>query len=81
LQAVSSPNGLYRAGIGSGANERFIRALAEQELERADDDRFTRAGFPGDCNEARPELPLEFFHERKILDSQQGENGHGKVDG
>jgi hypothetical protein len=50
-------------------------------LQRTDDDRFTCTGFSGNCNEARSELPLEFFHERKILDSQQSEDGHGKVDG
>ncbi len=75
LQVLSAENCLDCAQVGPGANQRFVGALAEQELQRPDDDRFARAGFSGDSNEARPELPLEFFHEREILDSQQSEDG------
>ena len=78
MQTVAAKNALHRAKIGSGANERFIGALAEQKLQRADDDGFTRAGFTGDGDEARRHLPFELFHEREIFYSQQSENsGHG----
>src|SRR2546426_54515 len=70
FQIVAGKDCLDCAEIGPGANDRLIRAFTEQQLQRTDDDRFARAGFPGDGNEARPELPLEFFHEREISDSQ-----------
>ena len=77
MQILATEKCFDCAEIGPGANQRFIRALTQQELQATDDDRFARAGFSGDSNEARPELPLEFFHEREILDSQQSEDdGH-----
>jgi hypothetical protein len=57
------------------SDERFIRTLAQQKLQRADDDRLTRAGFSGDSDKPRLYFPLEFFHKRKIFDSQQREDG------
>ena len=75
MQIVPSKDRLHRAKIGAGSDERFVGAFAEQKLQCADDNRFARAGFSGNGNEARSELPLEFFHEREILDSQQSEDG------
>ena len=60
---------------GAGANERFVRAFTQQQLERADDDRLAGARFPRDGGESRPELPFEIFDERQVLNSQQGQNG------
>jgi hypothetical protein len=81
LQIVSSPNGFYRAEIGSGSDERFIGAFAEQKLQCAYDNRFARAGLASDGSKAGRNFPLDFFHEGEILDSQQVEDGHGMVDG
>ena len=64
---------LHRAGVRAGADEAFVRALAEQQLERAEDDGLARAGLPGDHDEPGRELPVEFFDERQILDAQRGE--------
>ena len=72
---ASAKNCFDRAKIGPGANQRFVRAFAQQELQRADDDRFARAGFASDGDKPRRHLPLELFHEREIFDSQQSENG------
>jgi hypothetical protein len=83
LQTVSAKNGFHGTKIGPGADERFVRAFAEQKLQCADDDGFARASFPGDGNESGSELPLEIFHEREIFYSQQSEDGghSGQVDG
>ena len=75
FQIAAGKHCLHRAKIGAGANERFIGALAEQKLQRTNDDRFAGAGFSGDRDESRRHLPLEFFHKREILYSQQGEDG------
>ena len=75
MQVISSPNGFYRAGIGPGSDERLVGAVAQQKLQCADDNRFARAGFSGDGSKAWRNFPLEFFHEREILDSQQSEDG------
>ncbi len=75
LQLVSSPNGFYRAEIGSGSDERFVGAFAEQKLQCADDNRFARAGLASDGSKAWRNFPLEFFHEREILDAQQCQDG------
>ena len=74
MQILSGEDGFHRAKIGPGADERFIRALAQQKLQRANDDRLARAGFSRNADKAWSDLPLEFFHEREILDSQQGED-------
>ena len=67
------------ANIGSGPNQRFVGSFAEEQLERADDDRFARAGLPRDDGESRTELPFQILDQRQILDSEQGQNGgHGK---
>ncbi len=62
-----------RAGVRAGANLPFVGAFAQQELERADDDRFARPGFTRDGDEAGREVPVEFFDERQVFDAQRGE--------
>jgi hypothetical protein len=42
-------------------------------LERADDDRFARASFPRDGDEAGRQLPLEILDQREVLDAQQSQ--------
>jgi len=41
-------NGFDRAAFLAAADERAVGAFAEDEVERADDDGFARAGFAGD---------------------------------
>ena len=62
-----------RAGIRAGADLPFVGALAQQKLERADDDRFARAGLARDGDEAGRELPVEFFDQSQVFDAQRGE--------
>ncbi len=38
LQIVSAKYRFDRAEIGTGANQRFVRALTQQKLQRANDD-------------------------------------------
>ena len=77
FQIRSFENCFHRADIRAGANQRFIRAFAEQQLESADDDRLARAGFAGDRGEAGRELPLEVLDERQVFYSQEREDsGH-----
>src|SRR4029450_5472189 len=59
LQVVSSPNRLYRAGIGPGSDERFVGAFPEQKLQCADDNRFARAGLTRDDSKAGRNFPGE----------------------
>ncbi len=67
------------ANIGSGANQRLVGSFAEEQLQRADDDRFARARFSRDGGESRRELPFQILDQRQVLDSQQSENGgHGE---
>ena len=63
------------ANIGAGADQRFVGSFAEEQLQRADDDRFARAGFSRDGGESRRELPFQILDQRQVLDSQQGQNG------
>jgi len=74
LQTLSAKNRFHRANISPRPNQRFIRALTQQKLQRADDDGFPRASFARDSDESRAYLLLELFHEREVLYSQQSEN-------
>jgi hypothetical protein len=48
-------------------------------LQRADDDRFARAGLAGDGGEPGRQLPLEILDQREVLDAQQSEgSGHSE---
>src|SRR5207302_5540731 len=77
FQLRSFENCFHRADIRAGANQRFVRAFAEQQLESADDDRLARAGFAGDRGKARRELPLEVLDERQVFYSQErDDSGH-----
>jgi hypothetical protein len=48
-------------------------------LQRANDDRLASACFSRDSDKSRRHLPLEVFHEGKVLYSQQSKDGgHGE---
>ena len=69
---------LDRAALRAGADERFLRPLAEDELERANDDRLARTRLARDRGEARRERPRQLFDEREIADAERGQGGgHG----
>ena len=66
---IALKNCFYRARLRSGAKKRFVSALAEQQLERANDDRFTGAGFAGNGSEARRDFPFQILNQGEIFDS------------
>jgi hypothetical protein len=53
----------------------FVRTLAENELERADDDGLARAGLARDRRETRRKRPRQLFDEREVADAERGEGG------
>ena len=66
---------LNRTTLRAAANERAVRALAEREIERADDDGFARAGLAGDGVVAALKLQRQVGDEREVLNSQRGKHG------
>ena len=66
---IALKNCFYRTRLRSGAKKRFVSPLAEQQLERADNDRFAGPGFAGDRSESRRNLPFQILDQREILDS------------
>lgn len=77
---IEMEGGLDRAGIRAGADEGFIGALADEELESADDDGLAGAGLARDGGEAGGESPLEVLDEREIADAEGGEHcGHAGI--
>ena len=60
-EIFAGKNRFDRARFRAGADERFVRALAEEQLQRADDDRFARAGLAGDGGESRRDLPFQIL--------------------
>ena len=78
LRIAELKDRLDRAALRAGADQRLVRALAEDELERADDDRFARTRLAGHGDEAGRERPFEFLDEREVADAEGGEGGgHG----
>ncbi len=71
LQLLSREHRFHSAKIGAGANQGFVRAVAQQKLQRTDNDRLTRACFASDRDKTWSHLPLELFHQREIFNSQQ----------
>ena len=67
--------GLDRALGLAGADGAGVGALAKQEVKRADQDGFARAGLPRDDVEAGLEIHRGLFDEGEVLDSQQRQHG------
>jgi hypothetical protein len=63
-------NRLDGAAFFAAADERAVGALAEDEVERADDDGFARAGFAGDDVAAGLEFEREIAHQGEIFNAQ-----------
>ena len=71
---------LHRAGIGSRADERLLRPLAEQQFHRAEDDGFSSAGLAGNGDKARGRLPEEILYEGQIADAKRCQRcGHSST--
>ncbi len=68
------------AGIGAGADDGFIGALAQEELEGPDDDGFAGPGLAGDGGEPGTEGPLEVLDKGEIANAEGGEHcGHAGI--
>ena len=68
-------DGLDRAAFLAAADERAVGAFAEDEVERADDDGFARAGFAGDDVAAGLKLQREVAHECEVFDAKRRQHG------
>ena len=62
------------AALRTAADEGAIGAFAEDEVECADDDRFSRAGFAGDGVVAGGEIQGEVRDQGEILDAERGQH-------
>ena len=63
------------AAFLAAADERAVGAFAEDEVERAEDDGFARAGFAGDDVAAGLEFQREVAHEGEVFDAQRRQHG------
>ena len=68
-------NRFDRARFRPGPDQRFVGPLAEEKLERADDDRLAGARLTGDGGKARRQLPLKVLHQRQVFYPQKTERG------
>ncbi len=64
-----------RATVRAAANECAIRALAQHEIERADDDGFARAGLARDRVAAGLKFERQIGDQRQVFDPQRREHG------
>lgn len=75
-QRINRPRPVHRkhrlnhTGISPATNERFIRTHAKQQLQRPDQDGFTRPGLAGDGDKPRAGLPCEILDQRKIFNAE-----------
>ena len=66
-----------RRAIGAGANQVRAGALAEQQAERADDDRLARTRLAGQHVESARERQRERFDDGEVPDAQLGQHRVG----
>ena len=67
------------AGIRTRADEGFVGAFAKKQIERAEEDGFSRAGFSGNGIKSRPRSPGQLLDQSQILYAQGNKTGrHGK---
>ena len=67
-QPLDRELGDHLRALASGANHGGIRAPAERKLQGVDEDRFPRAGLPGERGETPLELEFERVDDREIAD-------------
>ena len=56
-----------------------LEAIAEQQVERIEQDRLSRAGLAGQDREAGVELEVERFDDDEIADGQQAKHAIGRL--
>ena len=61
--------------VASAAEEGAVGAVAEDEVERADDDGFAGTGFAGDDVAARLEFQREVRDQREVFDAERRQHG------
>ena len=57
------------------AHQRALRAHAEREPQRIEQDRFAGPGLAGEHAEARPEFEIERFDQHDVADREAGQHG------
>jgi len=67
-------HGLDGTRVLAGADQGFVRALAEDQLEGADNDRLAGTGLTGHADQARTEFPDEFIDQGQIADFEQSKH-------
>lgn len=61
---------LHRTGVLPGADQRFVRPLAEQQHQCPDQHAFARTGLPGDHGKTGSGLPEKILDQGKISNSE-----------
>ena len=74
LEFAHVKDGFHRTAVRATANERAIRAFAEDKIERANENGFTGTGLAGDHVQARLQLERQVGDEREVLDSERGQH-------
>src|SRR6185295_3627230 len=65
-------------GLGAVAHDVRIGALADQEVDRLDEQRFAGAGLAGDDVEARAELEVGAFDQGQVAEREAFEHGSSR---
>lgn len=66
-------------GIRTRADEGFVGAFAKKQVERAEEDGFSRTGFSGNSIKSRPWSPGQLLDQSQIFYAQGNKTGrHGK---
>ncbi len=63
-----------QCAVAALAHHRGVRAFAENEAERIDDDGLPRTGFSRHHGEAGSDIDANFLDQREIPDQQRGEH-------
>ena len=75
LKVADVEDRLHGTGVGPTADQRPVGALAENKIERPDEDGLAGPGFAGDDVQARLQFEREVGDEREVLDAQRGQHG------
>ena len=71
---LQDETGFRATGVFARPDQRPVRALAEQQVERPDQDRFARARFAGDHVQARLKIHADVLDEGKVLDAERSQH-------
>src|SRR5215204_4876190 len=67
-------DGFDGAPVRAAADESAVSSLAQDQAERANEDRFACAGFARDNVETWPKLKREIRHQGEILNAERGQH-------